>query len=121
MQRKSLAAASCPVARSLDSIGDWWSLLIVRDALRGATRFCEFERSLGVAKNILTTRLRKLVAENILTTQTGPSGYTEYLLTPKGKALKPVIRSLWKWGAAHQFPAKSRPTKPTPFQHFSTR
>jgi DNA-binding HxlR family transcriptional regulator len=123
MQRKSLSSAACPVARSLDAIGDWWSLLIVRDALRGASRFCEFERSLGVAKNILTARLRKLVADGILTTAPAADGsaYTEYLLTPKGKALRPVVRSLWKWGAAYQFPANSRPTKPTPFQHFSTR
>ena len=123
MQRKSLATASCPVARSLDVIGDWWSLLIVRDALRGARRFSEFERSLGVAKNILTTRLRKLVAAGILTTAPADNGsaYKEYLLTSKGKALRPVIRSLWAWGANHQFPTKSRPTKPAPFQHFATR
>ena len=123
MQRKSLASAPCPVARSLDVIGDWWSLLIVRDALRGASRFSEFERSLGVAKNILTTRLRKLVAGGILTTAPAADGsaYTEYLLTPKGKALRPIIRSLWKWGAAHQFPSNSRPTRPAPFQHFATR
>jgi DNA-binding HxlR family transcriptional regulator len=123
MQRKSLAAAPCPVARSLDVIGDWWSLLIVRDALRGASRCSEFERSLGVAKNILTTRLRKLIAGGILATApaTDGSAYTEYVLTPKGKALRPVVRSLWKWGAVHQFPAKSRPTKPAPFQHFAQR
>ena len=121
--KSDISKLNCSMAGALSIVGDWWSLLIVRDALRGASRFSEFERSLGVAKNILTARLRKLVAAGILTTApaAGGSAYTEYVLTPKGKELRPVIRSLWKWGAIHQFPAKSRPTKPTPFQHFATR
>ena len=63
MRRKSLSGAACPIARSLDVIGDWWSLLIVRDALRGMRRFSEFHKSLGVSKNILTRRLRTLVEQ----------------------------------------------------------
>ncbi|MDE1162062.1 MAG: helix-turn-helix domain-containing protein [Acidobacteriaceae bacterium] len=120
MQRKSLADATCPVARSLDEIGDWWSLLLVRDALRGASRFCEFERSLGVARNILTMRLRKLVAADIFIQQPASDGsaYNEYVLTEKGRALKPVIDSLWQWSCAHLYPDGKHPESPTPFQHF---
>ena len=63
MKRKSLEGDVCPVARTLDAIGDWWSLLIIRDALVGARRFSQFQKNLGVAKNILTVRLRSLVAQ----------------------------------------------------------
>ena len=116
MQRKSLANASCPVARSLDVVGDWWSLLILRDALRGARRFSDFERSLGIAKNILTVRLRKLTQAGILTAAPASDGgaYQEYILTPKGRALRPVITSLWNWGAEYLFTPKTRPTRIQP-------
>ncbi|HUN49858.1 MAG TPA: helix-turn-helix domain-containing protein, partial [Candidatus Sulfotelmatobacter sp.] len=66
VKRTSLEAADCPIARSLDAIGDWWSLLIVRDAFLGLSRFGEFQRSLGLARNILAARLRTLVARDIL-------------------------------------------------------
>ncbi|MDU3890116.1 MAG: helix-turn-helix domain-containing protein, partial [Serratia liquefaciens] len=66
MKRKSLEDAPCPVACTLDVIGDWWSLLIVRDAFDGVRRFSEFQKGLGMAKNILSTRLRTLVAQGIL-------------------------------------------------------
>src|SRR5260370_5703649 len=66
VKRKSLAHSPCPVARSLDAIGEWWSLLIVRDALMGKRRFGEFQQSLGAARNILAARLKKLVACGIL-------------------------------------------------------
>ena len=68
VKRTCLASDGCPVARSLDAIGDWWSLLIVRDALLGRRRFGEFQKSLGLAKNILTVRLRALVDRGILET-----------------------------------------------------
>ncbi|MGI5339525.1 winged helix-turn-helix transcriptional regulator [Streptomyces sp. CA-181903] len=92
--------SDCPVARSVDAIGDWWSLLIVRDAFDGSRRFGEFQRSLGVAKNILTARLRALVAGGILESVPASDGsaYREYVLTPKGKALFPVIVALRQWG-----------------------
>ncbi len=75
----------CPIARSLDEIGDWWSLLIIRDAFLGKRRFGEFQKSLGAAKNILTTRLRVLVDDGILTTVPASDGsaYQEYVLTRK--------------------------------------
>ncbi|MGW2839732.1 winged helix-turn-helix transcriptional regulator [Streptomyces sp. NPDC001493] len=97
--------SDCPVARSVDAIGDWWSLLIVRDAFDGSRRFGEFQRGLGVAKNILTARLRTLVAGGILETVPASDGsaYREYVLTPKGKALFPVVVALRQWGEQNFF------------------
>lgn len=97
--------SECPVARSVDAIGDWWSLLIVRDAFDGSRRFGEFQRSLGVAKNILTARLRTLVAGGILESVPASDGsaYREYVLTPKGEALFPVIVALRQWGEENFF------------------
>ena len=100
MKRKSLSEAYCPIARALDAIGDWWSLLIVREAFFGKRRFGEFQKGLGLAKNILATRLRKLVAGGIL--QIGPasdgSAYQEYVLTDKGRGLYTVLVALRQWG-----------------------
>ena len=86
MKRTRLEESTCPVARSLDIIGDWWSLLIVRDALRGIKRFGEFQKSLGIAKNMLTARLKLLVDEGILRLQPASDGsaWQEYVLTDKG-------------------------------------
>ncbi|WP_030778164.1 winged helix-turn-helix transcriptional regulator [Streptomyces sp. NRRL S-920] len=97
--------SACPVARSVDAIGDWWSLLIVRDAFDGSRRFGEFQRSLGVAKNILTARLRALVAGGVLASVPASDGsaYREYVLTPKGEALFPVIVALRQWGEENFF------------------
>lgn len=105
MKRTSMEGEACAVARSLDVIGDWWTLLIVRDALAGLRRFGEFQRSLGAAKNILTTRLRALVAEGILKTAPASDGsaYQEYLLTDKGRALVPVLVALGQWSSEHVF------------------
>jgi DNA-binding HxlR family transcriptional regulator len=102
MRRTSLKTANCPVARSLDVIGDWWSLLIVRDALRGLRRFGQFQKSLGLAKNILTVRLRALVADGImeLVPASDGSAYQEYVLTEKGRGLLPVLVALRQWGMA---------------------
>ena len=102
VERTRFDEAECPVARSVDAVGDWWSLLIVRDAFDGSRRFGEFQRSLGVAKNILSTRLKALVDQGIL--QLNPAGaYNEYVLTPKGEALFPVIVALRQWGEAFSF------------------
>lgn len=100
MKRKSLEESRCPVARSLDIIGDWWSLLIVRDALRGLARFGEFQKSLGIAKNMLTVRLRQLVDEGILEMRPASDGsaWQEYVLTEKGRALQTVLVALSQWG-----------------------
>jgi DNA-binding HxlR family transcriptional regulator len=99
VKRTSFEKAECPVARSLDALGDWWSLLIIRDAFFGISRFSEFQRSLGCAKNILTVRLRALVEQGILTTAPASDGsaYQEYLLTPKGRGVFPVLVALRQW------------------------
>jgi DNA-binding HxlR family transcriptional regulator len=105
VRRKSLTGADCSIARSLDAIGDWWSLLIIRDALSGLRRFGEFQKSLGLAKNILTVRLRSLVALGILEVAPASDGsaYREYVLTRKGRDLFPVLVALRQWGDDHLF------------------
>jgi DNA-binding HxlR family transcriptional regulator len=102
VKRTSFEGDACPIARALDVIGDWWSLLIIRDALLGRRRFGEFQKSLGLAKNILTTRLRMLVDEGILATAPASDGsaYQEYVLTDKGRGLFPVIVALRQWTEA---------------------
>lgn len=106
MRRTSLNDADCPIARALDAVGDWWSLLIVRDALFGLRRFGEFQKSLGMAKNILTARLRGLVAAGILDAVPAGDGsaYKDYVLTQKGRDLFTVLVALRQWGETHQFP-----------------
>ncbi len=105
VKRTSLEGADCPVARALDAIGDWWSLLIVRDAFEGMRRFGEFQKSLGVAKGILTTRLRRLVALGVLELVPASDGsaYQEYALTEKGRGLFHVMVGLRQWGEAHLY------------------
>ena len=99
VRRTSFERDDCPVARSLDAIGDWWSMLIIRDALLGVTRFGEFQKKLGLAKNILTVRLRALVDQGILKTAPASDGsaYQEYRLTPKGRGVFPILVALRQW------------------------
>ena len=105
MRRTSLSDAECPVARALDAIGDWWSLLIVRDAFDGPQRFGELQKSLGVAKNILAARLRTLLALDILELVPASDGsaYQEYALTEKGRGLFHVVVGLRQWGEDYFF------------------
>ncbi|WP_332692120.1 winged helix-turn-helix transcriptional regulator [Bosea sp. (in: a-proteobacteria)] len=105
VKRKSLKGDYCPSARSLDAIGDWWSLLIVRDAFDGMSRFGEFQKSLGIARNILSDRLRTLTARGILETVPAADGGArqEYRLTAKGRDLFPVMVALRQWGEQHLF------------------
>jgi streptomycin 3"-adenylyltransferase len=105
MRRKSLNTATCPVARSLDVIGDWWTLLIVREAFKGASRFSEFQRGLGLAKNILSNRLRKMLADGILELRPAAAGgsHREYHLTHKGMQLRLVLLALRQWGEDNLF------------------
>src|SRR3979490_3217624 len=104
-KRTTLEKAECPVARSLDAIGDWWSLLIIRDAFLGIRRFSEFQKSIGVAKNILTVRLRALVEDGILEMAPASDGsaYQEYLLTPKGRGVFPVLVAFGEGGEEFSF------------------
>ncbi|MDI5980570.1 winged helix-turn-helix transcriptional regulator [Amycolatopsis magusensis] len=96
--------AGCPVARTVDLVGDRWSLLVIRDAMDGARSFTEFQRRTGIARNILTDRLRKLIAHGLLEQRTAPSGRRqEYALTGSGRDLFPVILTLRQWGERHAF------------------
>ena len=99
VKRTSFAGDGCPIARSLDVIGDWWSLLIVRDAQLGRRRFGEFQKSLGLARNILAARLRMLVDKGLLATAPASDGsaYQEYVLTEKGRAVFPILVALRQW------------------------
>jgi DNA-binding HxlR family transcriptional regulator len=105
MKRTGFAKAECPVARALDAIGDLWSLLIVRDAFDGLRRFGDFQKNLGIAKGMLTTRLRKLVELGVLELMPAADGtaYQEYALTKMGRDLFPVVVSLRQWGEAHLY------------------
>jgi DNA-binding HxlR family transcriptional regulator len=100
VKRTSHKDSLCGVARPLDAIGDWWSLLIVRDAFDGLRRFGEFQKNLGLAKNILSVRLRNLVAHGILDTVPAADGsaYQEYVLTEKGRGLFTLLVALRQWG-----------------------
>lgn len=104
-RRKSLADSSCQVARALDIVGERWALLIMRDAFDGVRRFGAFQESLDIARNILTDRLRLLVEAGVLDVVPASDGsaYQEYVLTPKGEALFPVIVALRQWGEANLF------------------
>src|SRR3954469_20565022 len=97
--RRDYAEKSCSLARSLEVLGERWTLLIVRDAFHGLGRFDEFQRSLGVATNVLASRLQKLVAAGILA-QEAPRG--RYRLTPKGRDLFPVVLTLMAWADRHE-------------------
>jgi DNA-binding HxlR family transcriptional regulator len=100
MKRKDLSAAHCPVARSLERVGEWWSILILRDALNGVQRFDDFQKSLGIAPNMLTRRLSALVAAGLLEKRRyceRPPRH-DYVLTACGRDFKPVVQALLAWG-----------------------
>lgn len=95
----------CPVARCVDVIGDRWSLLIIRDVMDGIHRFGDLQRSLSVARNILSNRLHKLIDAEILEMRAASDGtaYQEYILTDKGKQLFPIVVALRQWGEQYLF------------------
>ena len=104
-RRTDVGQSGCGIARSLQIVGDWWSLLIVRDAFTGRRRFSEFQKNLGLAKNILSVRLRKLVEEGIFAIEPDPDSALShlYVLTPKGKELGVILVALWQWGEENCF------------------
>jgi DNA-binding HxlR family transcriptional regulator len=106
MQPKNAFGVECPVARSLECIGEWWSLLILRDAFQGFTRFDEFQKSLGIAPNILSRRLAHLTQaglfERRLYNERPPRH--EYVLTDKGRDLFSVVMAIFAWGNKHLAP-----------------
>jgi DNA-binding HxlR family transcriptional regulator len=106
MRHKSFRRMQCPIARSLEHVGEWWSILILRDALHGLTRFDEFQKSLGIAPNILTRRLKGLVDSGLLVRHqySDRPRRHEYLLTERGRDFRPVVLSLLAWGNRHFAP-----------------
>jgi DNA-binding HxlR family transcriptional regulator len=106
MQHKSFDGMACPVARSLERVGEWWSMLILRDALHGFTRFDQFQKSLGIAPNMLTRRLNALVEAGLLERRrySEHPPRDEYVLTACGRDFRPVIVALLAWGNRHFAP-----------------
>ena len=103
MQHKSFADMPCPIARSLEQVGEWWSILILRDAFAGITRFDAFQHSLGIAPNMLTRRLASLVAAGMLERRpysTRPPR-SDYLLTERGRDFRTVLLALLAFGDKH--------------------
>jgi len=106
MRRKSFSYMQCPIARSLERVGEWWSILILRDASLGLTRFDEFQESLGIAPNILTRRLKALVEAGLLERRrySERPPRDEYVLTQAGRDFRPVLWALLAWGNKHFAP-----------------
>ena len=103
--RSDWSEAACPIARSLDVVGDPWVLLVLREALTGATRFEQLRSALGVADNVLARRLVAMVEAGLLTRAPYDAGNRtreEYLLTPAGTDLFPVLHALAQWGERHR-------------------
>jgi DNA-binding HxlR family transcriptional regulator len=110
MQRKDFGSMECPVARGLERVGEWWSILILRDALQGLTRFDQFQKSLDIAPNILTRRLSSLVESGLLEKRLyseRPPRY-EYVPTAVGRDFQPVLLALLAWGNKHFAPEGPR-------------
>src|SRR6476646_6195496 len=100
VKRTDTSGWPCTIARSADVLGDHWNLLIIRQACLGTRRFDDFQRSLGIGRNILTTHLNRLVAEGILTRveyQQRPVRH-EYRLTDKGRDVYPILAAMAAWG-----------------------
>ena len=102
MKHISFRDMNCSLAQSLEIVGERWSLLIIRDIAFGIRRFDDIQKSLGIARNILTQRLSKLTNEGILVRARGKAGRMEYQLTDKGWDLQPLLLSLFQWGEKYQ-------------------
>ncbi len=106
MKRTSFESMPCPLARALEHLSDSWNALILREAFYGATRFDEFEATLGIASNTLTRRLKDMTARGLFERRLynhKPPRY-EYILTAKGKDLRPVLLTLLQWGNKYSNP-----------------
>jgi DNA-binding HxlR family transcriptional regulator len=104
MRRTSFAGSECPIAAGTELVGEWWTMLILRDAFDGVTRFDDFQRSLGIAPNMLVRRLTALVDAGLLTReryQQKPPRYA-YVLTERGRAFQPVLLALYGWSDAQR-------------------
>lgn len=113
MRRTSFSDMSCSIARTLEQVGDWWTLLIVREAFWGTRRFGEFQANLGIAPNVLTQRLHDLVSHGILeiTATTDNGRALDYRLSDKGRDLLPVIVALAQWGDRHAAAPEGPPVR----------
>ena len=106
MRRTNFSEMACPIARSLDRVGEWWSIMILRDAFHGLTRFDQFQKSLGIAPNMLSRRLDDLVEAGLLERrryQARPPR-DEYVLTEIGRDFQPVLVAMMAWGNRHFTP-----------------
>jgi DNA-binding HxlR family transcriptional regulator len=103
MEAKKPKSTMCPIARSLERVGEWWSIMILRDAMHGFTKFDEFQKSLGIAPNMLTRRLTSLVEAGLLQRRrySERPPRDEYLLTDCGRDFLPVMLSMLAWGNRH--------------------
>ena len=106
MRRTSFGNMQCPIARSLERVGEWWSILILRDAFHGLRRFDEFQENLGIAPNMLARRLKALVEAGLLERRryNDRPPRNEYLLTQAGRDFRPVLWALLAWGNKHFAP-----------------
>jgi DNA-binding HxlR family transcriptional regulator len=115
VRRASFEQFNCSVAQALEVVGDWWSLMIVRDIFFGVTRFDDIQRRLGIARNTLTDRLDWLCRHGVLTRAPyGDAGNRfEYRLTDKGRDLRPVLLAMMAWGDKWGATASHPPLQPS--------
>ena len=114
MERKSFSDMHCSVAQCLEVVGEWWSMLILRDVFLGITRFDEFQERLGISRNILNQRLTRLVDAGVLVKvpySEHPPRF-DYRLTDKGRDLWPVVTAMRQWGDRYAAPAAPRSGDP---------
>lgn len=104
-KQEYLRTSECPVARTLESIGERWCMMIVREAFDDVRRFSDFQRNLGLAKNILASRLKQLVEIGVfeIAPASDGSAYSEYVLTERGRSLFPVVVAMRQWGERYLF------------------
>jgi DNA-binding HxlR family transcriptional regulator len=111
MRRTRFEAAPCPIARTTDLMGDWWTPIVMREAFRGRRRFGDFQRELSMSRGVLAQRLGRLVDEGLLEKrlyEERPPRH-EYLLTDKGRAFYPVLAAMWRFGEDWLWPQGSTP------------
>lgn len=111
MRRTRFEDAPCPIARTTDLLGDWWTPIVMREAFSGVRRFDEFQKRLSLSRGVLAQRLGRLVEEGLLTKrqyEERPVRF-EYLLTEKGRALYPVLAAMWRFGEDWLWPEGQAP------------
>lgn len=104
-KQEALRTSECPVARTLESIGERWCLMIIREAFDDVRRFSEFQKNLGLAKNILASRLKHMTDIGVfeICPASDGSSYKEYVLTEKGRSIFPIVVAMRQWGERYMF------------------